>query len=97
MTKNTIPLDEVRIRLRTSPKVDGGVKPMRQHELQNIQPWINSRHNVQQDEEISDAVWDEILSLQSDADNAMMACLFLGGMLLMLVMVAYIAIVNHLI
>lgn len=60
--------------------------------------WINSRHNVQQDDnEISDAVRDEIISLQSDADNAMMACLFLGGMLLMLAMVAYIAIVNHLI
>lgn len=68
------------------------------HELQSIEPWINSRHNVQQDDnEISDAVRDEIISLQSDADNAMMACLFLGGMLLMLVMVAYIAIVNHLI
>lgn len=68
------------------------------HELQSIEPWINSRHNVQPDDnEISDAVWDEIISLQSDADNAMMACLFLGGMLLMLVMVEYIAIVNHLI
>lgn len=72
---------------------------MRQHELQSIEPWINSRHNVQQDDsgEISDAVWDEIISLQDDADTALAACLFLGGMLLMMVMVAYIAIVNHLI
>ena len=76
--------------------------------IPDIPEWVNQKRprvraepegdNVQPDDnEISDAVRDEIISLQSDADNAMMACLFLGGMLLMLAMVAYIAIVNHLI
>lgn len=74
---------------------------MRQHELQTPASWINSRHKPAEKQEyepaISQEAWDEIISRQNDADTAMAGCLFLGGMLIMILMVLYIMFVNHLI
>ena len=72
-------------------------------QLQNPAPWINSRHNPEQyreqytEPEIDDGAWDEILRLQNQADTAMSAAMFLGGLLVMILMVAYIMWTNHLI
>lgn len=72
-------------------------------QLQNPAPWINSRHNPEQyreqytEPEIDDGAWDEILRLQNQADTAMSVAMFLGGLLVMILMVAYIMVVNHLI
>lgn len=70
-------------------------------ELQEPRPWINSRHRPEEQKpiepEISERAWQEIISLQDEADTAMAGCLFLGGMLVMILMVLYIMVVNHLI
>lgn len=72
-------------------------------QLQNPAPWINSRHNPEQytgqytDPEIDDDTWDEIIRLQNQADTAMSIAMFLGGLLIMSLMVAYIMWTNHLI
>lgn len=70
-------------------------------ELQEPRPWINSRHQAHVDEEIqpdiSERAWQEIVSLQDEADTAIAGCLFLGGMLVMILLVLYIMVVNHLI
>lgn len=70
-------------------------------ELQEPRPWINSRHQAHVDEEIqtdiSERAWQEIVSLQDEADTAIAGCLFLGGMLAMILLVLYIMVVNHLI
>ena len=47
--------------------------------------------------EIDDGAWDEILRLQNQADTAMSVAMFLGGLLVMILMVAYIMWTNHLI
>lgn len=69
-------------------------------ELQTPAPWINSRHRPEEQKpiepEISERAWQEIISLQDEADTAMAGCLFLGGMLVMILMVLYIMVVNHL-
>ncbi len=76
---------------------------MKQQQLQNPAPWINSRHNPEQyreqytEPEIDDGAWDEILRLQNQADTAMSVAMFLGGLLVMILMVAYIMWTNHLI
>ena len=70
-------------------------------ELQEPRPWINSRHQAHVDEEIqtdiSERAWQEIVSLQDEADTAIAGCLFLGGMLVMILLVGYIMWVNNLI
>lgn len=72
-------------------------------QLQNPAPWINSRHNPEQytgqytEPEIDDDTWDEIIQLQNQADTAMSIAMFLGGLLIMILMVAYIMWTNHLI
>lgn len=70
-------------------------------ELQEPRPWINSRHQAHVDEEIqtniSERAWQEVVSLQDEADTAIVGCLFLGGMLVMILLVGYIMWVNNLI
>ncbi|WP_288201582.1 hypothetical protein [uncultured Megasphaera sp.] len=70
-------------------------------ELQEPRPWINSRHQAHVDEEIqtniSERAWQEVVSLQDEADTAIAGCLFLGGMLVMILLVGYIMWVNNLI
>lgn len=68
-------------------------------QLQNPAPWINSRHNPEQytEPEINDDAWDEIIRLQNQADTAMSVAMFLGGLLIMILMVAYIMWTNYLI
>ncbi|ERT60211.1 MULTISPECIES: hypothetical protein [Megasphaera] len=74
---------------------------MKQHELPRPEPWINSRHRPEEpkpsEPEISERAWREIISLQDEADTAIAGCLFLGGVLLTVIMVAYIMWTNHLI
>ena len=70
-------------------------------ELQEPRPWINSRHQAHVDEEIqtniSERAWQEVVSLQDEADTAIAGCLFLGGMIVMILLVGYIMWVNNLI
>lgn len=72
-------------------------------QLQNPAPWINSRYNPEQyteqytEPEIDDDTWDETIRLQNQADTAMSIAMFLGGLLIMILMVAYIMWTNHLI
>lgn len=72
-------------------------------ELQEPRPWINSRHKPESyaehpmDPEIDDDTWDEIIRLQNQADTAMSIAMFLGGLLIMILMIAYIMFVNNLI
>lgn len=72
-------------------------------QLQTPAPWINSRHNPEQytgqytEPEIDDGAWDEIIRLQNQVDTAMSIAMFLGGLLIMILMVAYIMWTNHLI
>lgn len=71
--------------------------------LQSPAAWINSRHHPEQhteqytEPEINDDAWDEIYRLQNQADTAMSIAFFLGGLLVMVLMVAYIMWTNHLI
>lgn len=72
-------------------------------QLQNPAPWINSRHNPESyaehpmDPEIDDDTWDEIIRLQNQVATAMSVAMFLGGLLIMILMVAYIMWTNYLI
>lgn len=71
-------------------------------ELQTPAPWINSRHNPEPKVEQSPANQDDwlledIMRLESQADTAMSVAMFLGGLLIMILIVAYIMWVNNLI
>ena len=71
-------------------------------QLQTPAPWINSRHNPESEVEQSPANQDDwlledIMRLESQADTAMSVAMFLGGLLIMILMVAYIMWVNNLI
>lgn len=74
---------------------------MRQHDLPQPEPWINSRHRPDVhkpiEPDISERAWQEVVSLQDEADTAIAGCLFLGGMLVMILLVGYIMWVNNLI
>lgn len=71
-------------------------------ELQEPRPWINSRHNPEPEPEQvpdnqDDWLLEDIMRLESQADTAMSVAMFLGGLLVMILMVAYIMWVNNLI
>lgn len=71
-------------------------------ELQEPRPWINSRHNPEPELEQSpdnqgDWLLEDIMRLESQADTAISIAMFLGGLLVMILMVAYIMWVNNLI
>jgi hypothetical protein len=75
---------------------------MKQHELQTPADWINSHHHPEQqraepDPEIDQDIWEDIISLQNQADTAISIAMFLGGILIMVLLVAYIMWVNGLI
>lgn len=74
---------------------------MKQHDLPQPEPWINSRHRPEEQKpiepDISERAWQEVVSLQDEADTAIAGCLFLGGMLVMILLVGYIMWVNNLI
>lgn len=72
-------------------------------ELQNPAPWINSRYNPgveqpesERDPEGQDGLLDDIMRLESQVDTALSVALFLGGLLLIILMVEYIMWVNGL-
>lgn len=71
-------------------------------ELQTPAPWINSRHNPEPEPEQSpdnqdDWLLEDIMRLESQADTAISIAMFLGGLLVMILMVGYIMWVNNLI
>lgn len=71
-------------------------------DLQTPAPWINSRHNPEPEPEQSpdnqdDWLLDDIMRLESQADTAISIAMFLGGLLVMILMVGYIMWVNNLI
>ncbi len=71
-------------------------------QLQTPAPWINSRHNPEPEVEQSpdnqdDWLLEDIMRLENQADTAMSVAMFLGGLLIMILMVAYIMWVNNLI
>jgi hypothetical protein len=71
-------------------------------ELQTPAPWINSRHNPELEPEQSpdnqdDWLLEDIMRLESQADTAISIAMFLGGLLVMILMVGYIMWVNNLI
>ena len=69
--------------------------------LQEPRPWINSRHRPDVhkpiEPDISERAWQEVVSLQDEAETAIAGCLFLGGVLVMILLVGYIMWVNNLI
>lgn len=72
-------------------------------ELQSPAPWINSRYNPRvewpepkPDTEETDWLLDEVARLSDQADTALTAALFFGGLLVMILMVGYIMWVNGL-
>lgn len=71
-------------------------------DLQTPAPWINSRHNPEPEPEQSpdnqdDWLLEDIMRLESQADTAISIAMFLGGLLVMILMVGYIMWVNNLI
>ena len=71
-------------------------------ELQTPAPWINSRQNPEPELEQSpdnqgDWLLEDIMRLESQADTAISIAMFLGGLLVMILMVGYIMWVNNLI
>ena len=75
---------------------------MRQHELQNIQPWINSRHRPEMEPYKSytrqiNWLLDETFRVQNQLDTAISVAMVLGGMLVMILLVGYIMWANNLI
>lgn len=69
-------------------------------ELQTPAPWINSRHNPepeQSPDNQDDWLLEDIMRLESQADTAISIAMFLGGLLVMILMVGYIMWVNNLI
>lgn len=72
-------------------------------ELQSPAPWINSRHPIgvkppksKPDMAEDDWLLDEVTRLSDQVDTALFVTLFLGGLLLMILMVGYIMWVNGL-
>ena len=72
-------------------------------ELQSPAPWINSRYSPRvewpepkPDTEETDWLLDEVTRLSDQVDTALSVALFLGGLLLMILMVEYIMWVNGL-
>lgn len=72
-------------------------------ELPSPAPWINSRYNPrvgwsepEPDAAEDDWLLDEVTRLSDQADTALTAALFLGGLLLMILLVGYIMWVNGL-
>lgn len=71
-------------------------------DLQTPAPWINYRHNPEPEPEQvpdnqDDWLMEDIMRLESQADTAMSIAMFLGGLLVMIIMVGYIMWVNNLI
>lgn len=72
-------------------------------ELQPLATWINSRHHPEQAMKhntklrINEEAWKEIIDLQEQADAALAIALFLGSILVVVLMIAYMMWVNYLI
>lgn len=71
-------------------------------DLQTPAPWINSRHNPEPEPEQvpdnqDDWLMEDIMRLESQADTAMSIAMFMGGIIVMTFMIAYIMFVNGLI